>query len=277
MEGPTMEVKQVAPDTNAAIAQFLRQNATAMETNLGGKLLEKQFAEPKKTSDITNYEYDVANSGFKGSFNDWLTNQKRAGATNVSVGGAKDLAGQVGDISKESKIAATGAVQSADAANRIIQAIDSNKLFTGVGANQRLTAAQIADGLGFGGKDTTEKIGNSRQAIQGLAQLTLQGRKQMRGEGAITENEGKLAERAMSGDISLTAGELRQLAEAAKRSAKFQYGLHQNIINTMKADPSTKGMVPYYDVPADLGIFNSRAVGGQSSIKDAADAIIRGQ
>jgi hypothetical protein len=47
MEGPTMEVKQVAPDTNAAIAQLLRPNATAMETNLGGKLLERQFDKPK--------------------------------------------------------------------------------------------------------------------------------------------------------------------------------------------------------------------------------------
>jgi hypothetical protein len=231
----------------------------------------------KKTNDIRNYEYDVKNSGFKGTFNDWLTNQKKAGATNVSVGGAKDLAGQVGDISKASKISAEGAVQSADSANRIIQAVDSNKLFTGVGANQRLTAAQIADGLGLGGKDTAEKIANSRQAIQGLAQLTLQGRKQMRGEGAITENEGALAQRAMSGDVSLTAPEIRQLAEAAKRSAKFQYSQHQNIINTMKADPNTRGLVPYYDVPADVNIFNPRAVGGQSSVKDAADAIIRGQ
>jgi hypothetical protein len=47
MEGPTMDVKQVAPDTNAAIAQLLRPNATAMETNLGGKLLERQFDKPK--------------------------------------------------------------------------------------------------------------------------------------------------------------------------------------------------------------------------------------
>jgi hypothetical protein len=47
MEGPTMEVKQVAPNTNAAIAQLLRPNATAMETTLGGKLLERQFKEPK--------------------------------------------------------------------------------------------------------------------------------------------------------------------------------------------------------------------------------------
>ena len=230
----------------------------------------------KKTNDIRNYEYDVKNSGFQGSFNDWLTSQKKAGATNVSVGGAKDLAGQVGDISKESRISAMGAVQTADAANRIIQAVDSNKLFSGVGATQRLTLAQLADGLGFGGKDTAEKIANSRQAIQGLAQLTLQGRKQMRGEGAITQSEGELAERAMSGEIKLTGPEIRQLAEAAKRSAKFQYSQHQNIINTMKSRPDTRDLVPFYDVPADASIFNPRAVGGQSNVRNEADAILGG-
>jgi len=201
---------------------------------------------------------------------------KKSGATNVSVGGAKDIASQVGDISKESRISAMGAVQTAGAANRIIQAVDSNKLFTGVGANQRLTAAQLADGLGLGGKDTSEKIANSRQAIQGLAQLTLQGRKQMRGEGAITESEGALAQRAESGDINFTAAEIRQLAEAAKRSALFQYTQHQNIINTMRADPNARGLVPYFDVPADISIFNPRPVGAQSNVRNEADAILGG-
>lgn len=47
MEGPTKEVKQIAPDSNAAIAQLLRPNATALETSLGGKLLERQFKDAK--------------------------------------------------------------------------------------------------------------------------------------------------------------------------------------------------------------------------------------
>jgi hypothetical protein len=47
MEGPTMEVKQIAPDSNAAIAKLLRPNATAMESTLGGKLLERQFKDAK--------------------------------------------------------------------------------------------------------------------------------------------------------------------------------------------------------------------------------------
>ena len=300
MEGPTMNVTPaVAPNPekglgilmgsrspqSQALAQALLadqmktivapEGSTIYRGGIGGAG-ETIKGSPKKTSDIQNYEYDVANSGFKGTFNEWLTGQKKAGASNQIMNAGKDFTGQVGDIGKASKISAEGAVQSADSANRIIQAVDSNKLFTGIGANQRLTAAQIADGLGLGGKDTSEKIANSRQAIQGLAQLTLQGRKQMRGEGAITESEGALAQRAMSGDVSLTAPEIRQLAEAAKRSAKFTYGQHQNIINTMRADPSTKGLIPYFDVPTDVNIFNPRAVGGQSNTRNEADAIIGG-
>jgi hypothetical protein len=300
MEGPTVDFARpaVAPDYNKGLGvlmgsrspqsqalaqalladqlktQVLPEGGTIVRGGIGGAG-ETITSGPKKTNEQKEYEF-AKEQGYKGSFMDYQTDLKKAGATNVSVGGAKDLAGQVGDISKESKIAAMGAVQSADSANRIIQSVDSNKLFAGVGANQRLTAAQIADGLGLGGKDTAEKIANSRQAIQGLAQLTLQGRKQMRGEGAITESEGALAQRAMSGEITLTGPEIRQLAEAAKRSAKFQYSQHQNIINTMKSRPDTRDLVPFYDVPADVNIFNPRAVGGQSNVRNEADAIIGG-
>jgi hypothetical protein len=68
MEGPTMEVKQIAPDSNAAIAKLLRPNATAMESTLGTKLLERQFKEPawkeisqynQETGNTENYRYDA--------------------------------------------------------------------------------------------------------------------------------------------------------------------------------------------------------------------------
>jgi hypothetical protein len=302
MEGPTMDVTPaVAPDYNKGLGvlmgsrspqsqalaqalladqlktQVLPEGGTIVRGGIGGAG-ETITSGPKKTSEQKEYDFAKTPEGgnFQGSFMDYQTALKRAGASTQIMNTGKDFSGQVGDIGKESKVTAMGAVQTADAANRIIQAVDSNKLFTGVGANQRLTAAQLADGLGLGGKDTTQKINNSRQAMQGLAQLTLQGRKQMRGEGAITQSESELAERAMSGEINFTAGEIRQLAEAAKRSAKFQYDMHQNIINTMRADPSTRGLIPYFDVPADTSIFNPRAVGSQSQTRNEADAIIGG-
>ena len=232
----------------------------------------------KMTNDFRNYQQAVS-QGYQGTFMDYQQSIKKAGAPNIDLSNlmGKNLAGQIGDIAKESRVSAMGAVQTADSANRILNALDTNKLFTGSGANVRLDAARIADTFGLGGKDTGEKIANSRQTLQGLAQLTLQGRKQMRGEGAITESESKLAERAMSGDLSFTAAEIRQLAEAAKRSAKFTYNMHQNIIGTMQKDPTTRELVPFYQVPAEISIFEPRASGATSDVRSRADQIIRGQ
>lgn len=167
-----------------------------------------------------------------------------------------------------SKTATGGAIQQADAANRIIQSLDTNKIFTGAGANQKLQAAQIGQMLGVTGNKTEEIVANTRTAIQGLAQLTLQGRKQMRGEGAITESEGALAQRAMSGDVSLTAGELRILANAAKRSAKFTYDQHQSMMGALAKD--SPNSVPYYQLEVNPSIFGTAS----SDIRTKADDII---
>jgi hypothetical protein len=167
-----------------------------------------------------------------------------------------------------SKTATGGAIQQADAANRIIQSLDTNKIFTGAGANQKLQAAQIGQMLGITGGKTEEIVANTRTAIQGLAQLTLQGRKQMRGEGAITESEGALAQRAMSGDVSLTAGELRILANAAKRSAKFTYDQHQSMMGALSKD--SPNSVPYYQLEVNPNIFATSS----SDVRTKADEII---
>jgi hypothetical protein len=169
-----------------------------------------------------------------------------------------------------SKTATGGAIQQADAANRIIQAVDTNKIFTGAGANQKLQLAQIGSMLGATGDTAEQKIANTRQAIQGLAQLTLQGRKQMHGEGAITESEGTLAQRAISGDVSLTAAEIKQLAIAAKRSAKFTYDQHQSMMGALAKD--SPNSLPYYQIEVNPNIFGP--VGSSSPNRTKADAII---
>lgn len=200
---------------------------------------------PKKPTTVQEFEYGQQNP----QFSQYQTNLKRAGAPSTIVSMGKSIAGEVGPIMKEAQAVATAAVKTEDSANRITQAIDSNKLFAGTGANARLGVAQIANTLGFGGDTLEAKIGNTRQAMQGLAELTLQGRQQMRGQGAITESESKLAERAISGDINFTPGEIKQLAAAAKRSSAYTYDTYQSKLQSMAKNPDTAGLVPYYEVP----------------------------
>ena len=184
----------------------------------------------------------------------------------------KSAIGEVGPMLVASKAAAGSAVQQADAANRILTAVNTDQLFTGAGANQKLQLAQIGQMVGATGNTADEKIANTRSAIQGLAQLTLQGRQQMKGQGAVTESEGALAQRAVSGDVSLTAGELRQLAEAAKRTAKFQYEQHQSMVQALAKDQPNA--VPYYQLEVNPSIFDP--YGTKSSVRSQADAIVGG-
>ena len=199
----------------------------------------------------------------------------KAGATNVSTKvetkAAESIASQVGPLLKASADAAAGAQGQIDAADRIIKAVNTGKLYAGPLAGGRLSIAQIGQALGIGGADDAEKIANTRQAVRGLAELTLQGRKQMSGQGAITDRESALAEKAMSGDIeNLTGPELTQIANASKRAAQFTVASHQRKLQVAKGDPSTAGIAAYFDAPAMPPLPNTpspTASGGQFSVK----------
>jgi hypothetical protein len=218
--------------------------AAAFESPLeAAKMLSK---EDKAPSSVKEYEFAVQN-GFKGSYTDFIA--RKTPATNINVDTGKGIASQVGPMLKDAQIQAQGANIQIDAADRVIGAVDTNKIIAGPLATPQLRLAQVGQTLGVTGKDTAETIANTRQAIRGFAELTLQGRKSMRGEGAITESEGKLAERAFSGDIdSLTAQEIKQIANASKRVAEYSITEYNRKLDTLGKNPEMKDIVEFYKV-----------------------------
>jgi len=230
------------PDLAAALRE-IRTNQYGVGKEYVPTILKQMM--PEAPSSVLEYQYAQKNPEFVG----YQMGLKKAGAPNVTTVMGKSIASEVGPMMKEAQGIAQAAVKTEDSANRILQAVDSNKLFTGTGANVRLGAAQLANTLNLGGDTLEAKIGNTRQAMQGLAELTLQGRQQMRGQGAITESESKLAERAISGDITFTPTEIKQLANAAKRSSEYAYGTYQTKLGEMAKNQDTAGLVPYYQVP----------------------------
>ena len=226
------------------------------------KFLELTATKDSTPAKVKEYEFAVS-QGYKGGFTDFI----RSGtpSTNVSVSMDKGIASQIGPMLKDERIQAQGAASQIDASDRIIQAVDTNKIIAGPTASAQLRLAQVGSVLGITGADTAETVANTRQAIRGFAELTLQGRKSMRGEGAITESEGKLAERAFSGDIdSLTPAEIKQLANASKRAAEFNLGEYNRKLDVLRKDPSTAQLAPFYEVnrmpaaPAPIKRFNPR-------------------
>jgi hypothetical protein len=186
-------------------------------------------------------------------FQQFQLQKSKAGAsqTNVRVDNkmGESLAGQIGPMMKDSQAAADAAVKQIQAADSIDAALASGNIITGSGANTRLSVAQMADTIGIGGASQKEKLANTRQALQGLAQLTLQGRQQMRGQGAITESESRLAERAVSGDLSFTPAELQVLTNSARRAGRYSYDEHSRKVKTLSDNPDYAAMVPFYSVP----------------------------
>jgi len=240
--------------------QSIQKDNTPITVAPGASLVDKRTFKPLFTApkdhpapaEIQGYQYAVG-QGYPGTFEQWTTSQNKSKATNVTTKietkMGESLAGQVGPMVKDTYTAAQGAVQQVDAAKRIVAAIDSGKVITGPLAGARMTAAQIGQILGVTGKDDAETIARSREVIRGLAEMTLQGRKQMTGQGAITESEGKLAEKANSGDISeLTAPEIKQLARASARASRFVYQQHEDNLKNLNSSPDTAKLGAFYKV-----------------------------
>jgi len=145
---------------------------------------------------------------------------------------------------------------------------------TGPFAEQRLTAARIANSIGFTGD---KGINATQELIQGNAEMALKSRGMMKGQGQITEGEQKLLMRARSGDINFTKGELNTLFNVFERASKAQYDKSRSLLQSTAGKSETAQMfldnvstLPTEQQPA------TPAQPGAASIRSQADAIIRG-
>jgi hypothetical protein len=287
-QGYAQAMAGVDPMESLRLTQALQKDESPLTLKEGESLIDRKtlkpiFSLPKAEAApaaVKEYQFAVG-QGYKGSFQQFQLEQKKAGATNVSTRienkMGEGLAAQVGPMVRDTYTAANGAVSQIDAAGRIIKAVDSGKIIAGPLAGGRLKVAQVGQLLGVSGKDDAEVIARSRDVIRGLSEMTLQGRKQMTGQGAITESEGKLAEKAMSGDIAdLTPAEIKQLARASARAAKFMYDAHQQNIVNLQQDPATAGLSKFYKtMPLPNMDFMSEPT--PQSVHDRAAAILGGK
>lgn len=164
----------------------------------------------------------------------------------------KGLAGEVKDIVGGTRAAAAGASDTIETVGRMRDALDTKKINVGPGATVRNTVDQVAVSLGVGGSDTAERLINTRTLIRGLAQSTIAARQQLKGQGAVSDFEGKLLERANSGNIDdFTIPELKSFMEVTERIARKAHSEHNRMLDVMRnsKDESVRGLVPYFEVP----------------------------
>jgi hypothetical protein len=185
-------------------------------------------------------------------------------ATNTPAG--KSLAAPIGQRAEASLVKAEGATEIMNAANSVREALNSGNVIAGPGAGIRTKFAQVLEMAGVGDK---EKLTATRTAIQGMADLTLQSRAELRGQGQITDTETQLLERARSGKIEdMTLAELQTVVNVSQRLAGRLWSNHQTLMGTMKTDPAAADVYKYYTPTAAM----PQAIGeGKSSSQQAKE------
>jgi hypothetical protein len=224
----------------------------------GGTFKEAYRAAEKPTTELQQYEY-ARSRGEPGTetFTGWMQAQKKAGASNTNVKIENALGGgiakEIGPMAAASAQQANGAIQQLQTSDQIIKAVDSNTVLSGPGATFKLRGLQIGQVLGVGGKDASESISNTRSVIQGLAQATVAARGALKGQGQVSDFEGRLLEKAASGNIDdMTADEIRQVAVVNKRLSNQLIGQHKKFIGKIAEhkDPAISGLAQFFDINA---------------------------
>ena len=211
----------------------------------------KQKASP---SEIQGYNLAVE-QGYKGSFLDYQTALKKAGAGNTVLNVANKTFGSefakgAGEAVNSAFTAAQGAVGTLGRIQSLKPVLEGGKLFSGTLANSQVAGARLADALNIGGKDNAERLQNTAVAMQQLAGLELSAAEAMKGQGAITENERSLIARAAAGDLmKMTAKEVSSLLSSLEKTAKFKISVHESNLKRLKQNPELASVAQYYELP----------------------------
>jgi hypothetical protein len=209
----------------------------------GGKLLKVA----ERPEDFTSLALSLADSEdekayarsdpegfieFKGESGAKLERAK-AGATNIGMklelDQGKAFTGPIAAQVDASFTKAQSAIESQKTLEGFKKRLDDPKLIAGAGANARLAIEQVAQLFGGDGADLVA----TRDVIQGLAELTINSRGMLKGQGQVTEYEQKTLEKARSGDISLTVPELKALVKVFTRMNKAQYDAHGSTLRRL--------------------------------------------
>jgi hypothetical protein len=216
----------------------------------------------EKTSPADIQGYNLAkNQGYKGSFLDYQTSLKRAGATNIAVGDKSfqsEFGKGVADAVTSGYQAAQGAVSTLSRIQTLKPLISGDKLFSGTLGGAQVQASRVADALGIGGATNAEKLQNTAVAMQQLAGLELSAAEAMKGQGAITENERGLIKRAAGGDLmNMTAKEVSFLLNALEKTSNYKIQIHETNLKRLSKNKDLAPLAEYYQLPTTPTVVDS--------------------
>ena len=206
------------------------------------------FKPPSLPSAVQEYEY-AKGQGYQGTFEQWNTARKRAGASSVnnsvSIAGPENKYNQVvgeglGKTGLDAVEAAKNAPEVIRNARMVRSALNAGAI-TGTGAELRLSIQKALETAGIVGPG---KAADTAALMSGLGKITLAGIKSS-GLGAgqgFTNTDREFLEKAVSGTIEHTTQNLRRVADLSERVATNSYQKGQKVLSRWSNDPALKAV-----------------------------------
>lgn len=215
------------------------------------EMLLESIKSPDLPSSVKEYKY-AQSQGYTGKYEDFVKEQKKAGATNVNVGG-ESFGKEFGKgVASNVQITYEGAQAAQNTIAKIqdIRPLIKEGVYSGPLSKQQQLITQIGTKLGVASPDATETLKRTAETMQGLAQFELNAAASMRGQGAITENERMLIQRAAGGRLeNFTAPELDSLLNALEKTSKYKIKAHETNLERLKKTPEASQFSEYYKLP----------------------------
>lgn len=288
MVSPAVPASPASFDQEGFLNAYAQKNPLAAMTLLqkdtapvvvpeGGSLYTKNgtflaMGNPKREKmpdALTEYAFAVS-QGEKRTFTEWQAAQKRAGATNVSLSADKGFADVFAKGAAESlgtsRDGARAAASNLNTLNRIDGILTKGNFVQGPTSTFEVFGRQLGQQLGIGGKDNAEVLANTRQLIQGAANLAADGAAMLAKQGQITDGERVLISRAAGGDIDkMTHPEMVALSSILRKINAMK--IQQHNASLERVDPKLKPFTSFYqvDMPAtSMGVDDLvKLYGGQ--------------
>lgn len=211
----------------------------------------------KVATSIEEYEYAKKNDGYKGTYAEFK--RSNVPSTNVTVNaGQKALLTDVGKNVAESINNTFVAAQGAQSTLRTIENIRP-LIKAGVYSGPLSTAPkvldQLATSLGITGKDDSERLKNTAVAMQGLANIELQAAQSIKGQGAVTDFERKLIERAAAGNLqTFTQAEVLALLSGLEKTSRYKIQAHEKNLGRLRTVKDAEGFADFLSLDQQVPV-----------------------
>lgn len=237
----------------------LQKDNTPLTVKEGEALVDRKsfkpiFTNPKneQPSDVKEYQF-AKGQGYAGTFEQWARDMANLKAPKTSVNVSMDkgfgdvFAKNAAEFLSASKAKAQGAASTLRTLDQVEGALNTGNVITGPVANAQVALTQVAQAVGIGGKDTAEKLANTRKLMQGAASLAVDGAAAMAGQGQITDKERELVNRMAGGNVDqMTVPEIRATLGVLRKVNQGRLQQHQEALKNV--GPEFSKFTPFYQV-----------------------------